>query len=324
METRQLGSLGPVSTLTLGGGGIGQLWGATTREECVATVRAAVDGGITLFDMAPAYGDGEAERVIGEAFEGKLPDHVRVTTKHRLGTPDPEAVAGRLVESLEESLERMRLERIDIYFLHSNIIPDDHDASAYHERPATRWSVYIDAFRPAVEELVRQGRIGAWGITGIGMPGSVLDALDLDSLPAVIQCLANPTDSASELRHYEGPTRAREIIAKSRAHGCGVMGIRAVQGGALVDSLDRELAANHPVWMEYANAEPFRKLAARQKASAAALAHRYALSMKGIDTVVLGIKNREELQDCLAAEAAGPIEADLAAEIETALADTAV
>ena len=57
MQTRQLGGLWPVSALTLGGGGIGQLWGETTRDECVATTRAAVDGGINLLDMAPTVLD---------------------------------------------------------------------------------------------------------------------------------------------------------------------------------------------------------------------------------------------------------------------------
>ncbi|MBL1306794.1 MAG: hypothetical protein COB06_006055, partial [Pseudomonas sp.] len=37
----------------LGGGGLGQLWGPTTREECVALAREAIDSGITLLDMAP-------------------------------------------------------------------------------------------------------------------------------------------------------------------------------------------------------------------------------------------------------------------------------
>ena len=49
-----LGQLFEVSAYTLGGGGIGQVWGETDREEAVATVREAYDAGITLFDMAPA------------------------------------------------------------------------------------------------------------------------------------------------------------------------------------------------------------------------------------------------------------------------------
>jgi hypothetical protein len=71
MQTRMLGRLWPVSALTLGGGGVGQLWGPTTRDECVATVRTAVDCGITLLDMAPAYGNGEAESVVGAPADGR-------------------------------------------------------------------------------------------------------------------------------------------------------------------------------------------------------------------------------------------------------------
>src|SRR6185436_19097463 len=88
LDARDLGPLGPVSVLTLGGGGLGQVWGATTRDEAEATVRAAVDAGITLLDVAPGYGRGEAERVVGAAFGGRLPDGVRVGTKVMLGDPD--------------------------------------------------------------------------------------------------------------------------------------------------------------------------------------------------------------------------------------------
>src|SRR5215468_6719718 len=109
MQMRMLGRLWPASALTLGGGGVGQLWGTTTREECVATVRTAVESGITLLDMAPAYGNGEAESVVGTAFEGRLPAGLRVTTKHRLGSPPAGDVEGNITRSLEESLARMRL-----------------------------------------------------------------------------------------------------------------------------------------------------------------------------------------------------------------------
>ena len=109
MQKRNFGSLGPVSALTLGGGGIGQVWGPTTREESVATVREAVDSGIDFLDVAPGYGNGEAELVVGEAFRGRLPQGVRVSTKCRLGNPDAADVAGILESSLAESLERMML-----------------------------------------------------------------------------------------------------------------------------------------------------------------------------------------------------------------------
>ena len=73
MKTHAFGHLPPVSALTLGGGGLGMLWGPTTFDECVATVHAAVAAGINLLDLAPRYGDGKAEEVVGAAFGGRLP-----------------------------------------------------------------------------------------------------------------------------------------------------------------------------------------------------------------------------------------------------------
>ncbi len=316
METRHLGGLWPVSALTLGGGGIGQLWGETTREECVATVHAAIDGGITMLDMAPSYGNGEAENVIGAAFEGNLPEGIRVSTKYRLGTPKPKDAEKNLNRSLDESLARMRLERVDVFFLHSNIIPDDYDASVFGDRPATRWTTYLEQFLPAAEKLVAQGRIGAWGITGIGIPQEVIDALNADPKPSVVQCIANPIDSIGELQYFSGATRARDVIATAKTQGIGVMGIRAVQGGAFTDAVDRDLPADHGVVVDFNRSAGFRALAAELGQSAAALAHRYSLTMDAIDTVVLGIKNRIELDDCLKAEAAGSLDAATMARIE--------
>tara|TARA_B100000676_G_scaffold257231_1_gene264912 strand:- start:47 stop:376 length:330 start_codon:yes stop_codon:yes gene_type:complete len=108
MKIVQRGSLGGVSRLTLGGGGIGQVWGPTDRDEAIATVRLAWESGITLFDMAPLYGDGEAESVMGHAFDGRFPDGLRVTTKCMLGDTPAADVERRLTASLDESCRRMR------------------------------------------------------------------------------------------------------------------------------------------------------------------------------------------------------------------------
>ena len=124
MQQRLLGKLWPVSALTLGGGGIGMVWGETTFDECVATAHAAVAAGINLIDLAPRYGDGTAERVVGEAFGGRLPPGVRVTSKCNLGNPPPAEIGPLLRESIDGSLRRLRLSRLDLFFLHSNVVPD--------------------------------------------------------------------------------------------------------------------------------------------------------------------------------------------------------
>jgi aryl-alcohol dehydrogenase-like predicted oxidoreductase len=317
MRTSTLGPLGPVSRLTLGGGGIGQIWGETSAEEARATLAAAIDAGIDLLDAAPGYRN--CETFIGETFDGRLPTGVRITTKHGLATVPAGEAAGRLAASLEESLKAMRLERVDLFFLHSNIRPDAftyaHGADR-QDQVATRFSQYEAEVVPAMEALKAAGKIGCWGITGIGQPDGVLAALQLETKQAVVQAIANLMDSAGGLNRFGGPARPREIIAAAKAAGCGVMGIRAVQAGALTRQIDHALSPNQPDAKDYARAAPFRALCETWGEDPAYVAHRYALGIAGVDTVVLGVKNRAELDQCVAAEAAGPLEPDRVAAID--------
>ena len=315
MQYRPFGSLGQVSALALGGGGIAGNWGPTAREEAVATALEAVDAGITLIDTAPTYGGGEGERVIGEAFDGHVPEGVRISTKLGIdNNPRPDRILPMLQRSIDESVSQMRIEHIDIFILHSQIIPDD-GVGVY--RGTTR-SLFVEGVRPAFEKLVAQGRISAWGVTGIGVPSAILETIREEPAPSVVQCIANVLDSAGELRRFEEPERPRDLIEAASSRGVGIMGIRPVQAGALTDSVDRELSDDHPVMVDFRRAKPFRALARGTGESAASLAHRYALSMQGVSTVVLGVKNRDELRECLAAEASGPIGPELIARIDGA------
>jgi aryl-alcohol dehydrogenase-like predicted oxidoreductase len=317
MRTTNLGSLGPVSRLTLGGGGIGQAWGPTSKDEALATLHAAIDAGITVLDTAPLYLN--CETYIGEAFGGRLPAGVKITTKCGLGSPPPAEVEAILARSLEASLEAMRLERVDVFFLHSNIHADGFAYSHGNDRRdsfSTAWSIYVDAVVPAFERLKAQGRIGGWGITGIGVPTAVLSALGTAPNPDVVQVISNLMDSPGALRRYAEPARPRVIAATAEARHIGVMGIRAVQAGALTASVDRELRPNSPDRIDYDRAAPFRALCARWGEDPAYVAHRYALSLPDFDTIVLGVKNRDELAMCVAAEAAGPYSSEQMAEID--------
>ncbi len=99
-----------------------QLYGyAVEEDQAVATIRAAFDSPVNFLDTSNGYGeDGTAERRIGAAIAqvGKLPDHVVLATK-----VDPDPVTGdfsgdRVRASLEESLERLGVDRIPLLHLH--------------------------------------------------------------------------------------------------------------------------------------------------------------------------------------------------------------
>ena len=98
------------------------------------------------------------------------------------------------------------------------------------------------------------------------------------------------------------------------------MGIRAVQAGALTDAMDRVLPAEDLDQQDFERAAPFRALARELGESAAALAHRYALSLPGVGSVVLGVKNRTELAECVAAAELGPLDAEIIERIDAAVA----
>ena len=321
MKQHRLGTLWPVSALTLGGGGLGQVWGETTVEECIATVHAAVDAGIDLLDLAPRYGDGKAEEVVGAAFGGKLPPGVRVTSKCNLGELPPAEIEPTLRRSIAGSLQRLRLNHLDLFFLHSNIVPDSVHRSRWPEAASrmTLYDTFVAYVRPTFEKLVEEGLIGAWGLTGIGHPDTIIRVLGETPRPAAVQCIANLLDLPGALKFFDGPAKPREIIAAARANGVGVMGIRAVQAGALTSALDRILPPDHPEMRDYERAAGFRRLAAELGTSPAALAHRYALSL-GVDTLVLGVKNRAELAECVAAAEAGPLPANLIARVDASIA----
>ncbi len=317
MRTTTLGPLTGVSRLTLGGGGLGQLWGETDQAEAVATLKAAVDGGITLIDTAPLYRDCEA--VIGAGFGGALPNGVRITSKVYLGSPPAGETEARITASLDATLATMKLDRVDLYFLHTNICPDDYVYPKYQHRRdrfATNWSIYVGEVVPTMQRLIAQGRIGAGGITGTGVPASIHDAIGHDPSPPVVQAVSNLMDSAGGMRSFAEPPEPRGIIAAAKTRGAGVMGIRAVQAGALTAKIDRDLPADHPETLDYVRAAPFRALCAEIGEDPAVIAHRYALSMDGVDTVILGVKNREELRQCLDAEAQGPLDAELMTRID--------
>ena len=305
MESRDFGRLGKVSALTLGGGGIGAVWGPTTRDESIATVRAAIDAGITMLDLAPSYGEGfEAEVVAGEALKRQPADDVLITTKIGLPDDSEENLPARIRQSLQASLGRLGREQLDLFLWHSQLRPVDNSATA----PNTLgWTTFREDVVAEFLKLKEEGLIRGWGITGVGHPSAVIEALRTDPKPDAAQVVVNALDVSGDMWVFGDSAKPAngEIVAAANAESVSVIGIRAVSAGSLTDAIDRTVADDSPVAIDFARAEGFRRVAAELGESAASLAHRYALSVPGVATVVLGVKNRAELDECVAAEARG-------------------
>ncbi|MFG2084658.1 MULTISPECIES: aldo/keto reductase [unclassified Spirillospora] len=124
MQTRTLGKTGPaVSALGLGAMGMSGAYGAADRTESIATVHAALEAGVTLFDTGDFYGMGHNESLLAEALRGRDRDGYRLSVKfgmlrgpgHEFSGIDgrPEAVKNFLAYSLT----RLGTDHVDIYRL---------------------------------------------------------------------------------------------------------------------------------------------------------------------------------------------------------------
>lgn len=131
----------------------GWMWGGTDEVEAVAAIRSAVERGVTLIDTAPVYGFGRSEEIVGRALaESGLRHKARIATKAGLNWKDGKVFRDsrpqRLRREVEDSLRRLRTERIDLYQIHW---PD-------LETPIE------DAAR-VLEDLRREGKIAAIGVS---------------------------------------------------------------------------------------------------------------------------------------------------------------
>ena len=312
MEQRKFKPFGTVSALSLGGGGIGIVWGETTRTESVSAVNLAIESGINHLDLAPIYGKGEAERVVGEALKGKDLSAINLTTKCRLGTVPDSEVYTRLNNSLCRSLETMGVDKVNLFLLHSQLIEDDYQLPLLNEHRATNattLSCYYNAVIPAFEALKKEGKIDHWGI-GLGQEEALIKAINYEHPPEAMQCAVNILNSIGAIGYISEKSDPNRVLKECQKKDIPILAIRAVQAGALTSSMDRE---PHPSGFDkkdfddYMRAEPFRELAAKWNESPASLAHRYALSIPKVGSVILGVKNRDELKECIKAEEKGEL-----------------
>lgn len=325
MQERDFKPYDSISALTLGGGGLGQVWGETTREEAIATVNLAIEKGINHLDVAPMYGNGEAESVVGEVFRGKEINGIKITTKCRLGTlPDAE-VYDHLNSSLTQSLDYLNMERVDLFLLHTQLREDDFQLQVlnnHRDAVSTSLSCYFNAAIPAFERLKAEGKIGSWGIGGLGQNKAVIEAINHATPPEAIQCVVNPLNSAGAIGYVDKDYDPNSILEASQKEDIPILGIRAVQAGALTSEMDRkphESGRDIKDFEDYERAEPFRNLAAEWQITPSVLAYRYALSAEKVSSIILGVKNRTELLESLDAESAGMLTQDQIDEIDIAL-----
>jgi aryl-alcohol dehydrogenase-like predicted oxidoreductase len=300
-----------LSVLGFGCGAVGGLMVRGDAADQERAVARAIAAGVNYFDTAVLYGDGQSETNLGRVLRKLKPADVVVGTKVRLSLSETGRIDDAVRTSLEGSLARLCLDRVDILHLH-NSITGDGGGSALSVRQV------LDEVVPAFERLRQQGKIRFLGLTALGDTAAlhqVIDARVFDSAQVVYNML-NPSAACELPARYPAQDYGR-MFERTEASGVGVVGIRVLAGGALSGSAERHPIAGpapEPIGsaMRYgADIDRARRLMPLVEegfaASLTEAATRFALSHPAMGTILVGMATPQQFEDALTAAEKGPL-----------------
>jgi aryl-alcohol dehydrogenase-like predicted oxidoreductase len=312
MQMRNFGRTGmQLSVLGFGCGAVGGIMVRGDHADQERTVARALAAGINYFDTAMQYGDGESETNLGRVLQALKPANAIVGTKVRLPERDFGRIAEAVAQSLEGSLARLWIERVDILHLHNPITEQGGEAALSVRQ-------VLDDVVPAFERLRQQGKIRFLGITAVGDTAAlhqVLDSRAFDSAQIVYNML-NPSAAEALPQNYPAQDYGR-LFDRTKAAGVGVVGIRVLAGGALSGSAERHPIASPPPEpigsaMNYdADIDRARRLLPLIRdgfaSSLTEAATRFAISHPAMGTILVGMATPQQFEDALAAVQKGPL-----------------
>jgi D-threo-aldose 1-dehydrogenase len=283
-----------ITQLGFGAAQLGNLYRETTDAEAAGAVDAAWDAGIRYFDVAPHYGMGLAERRLGAGLRSRPRDEYLLSTKvgrviepNPTGDRDPDEMFAvppvvrrrwdfsrdGILRSIEDSLDRLGLDRIDIAYLHD---PDDH------------WDAASTTGIGALVELREQGvlrYIGA-GMNHAAMLAELVRRTDVD----LVMCAGRYT--LLEQRSAE------ELLTEAAARGVGVVAAGVYNSGLLSrDQVPDDASYDYgdaPVDV-IARAREIAAVCAEHGVTLPAAAVQFPLRNPTIVSVVLGARTAEQV-----------------------------
>jgi aryl-alcohol dehydrogenase-like predicted oxidoreductase len=315
MRSRPLGRTGlDVSQVGFGCGSIGGLLVRGDYPTMRRVVGRAIELGITYFDTASLYGDGQSEVNLGAVLR-ELRGDVLVGTKVLLAPGSTDRIEAAVVSSVEGSLRRMARERVDLIQLHNPLMP--HGRPDWAPVDGNALATVFHAF----QSLERQGKVRFWGITGLGETETLHQAVAGGGLHTVqvVYNLLNPSPGRQVSVGFPYQDY-RQLIDRAADKQMGVIAIRILAGGALSGTPGR-----HPIAAQSVNPIATEPDYAADVARALRFAFlvqegivsnlveaaiRFVISKPEISTALVGISSLEQLEHAVACANRGPLPAE--------------
>ena len=310
MDKRKFGRSGlDISVLTFGCGAVGGLMTRGSAADQERAVARAIDAGVNHFDTAPSYGDGASELNVGRVFASLKPDVV-LSTKVRVPAERPN-VGAAIAASLDASLKRLRRDHVDIFQLHNTI-------AARAGGGTMSVDEVLGDVVPALTRAREQGKTRFIGFTAIGETDALLALIAsgaFDSAQVPYNAL-NPSAGEAVAAAYPAQDYGC-ILDRAAEKGVGTIGIRALAGGALSGSTQRNplgLAVVEPIGSgadyakDAARAQRLEPMVREGHASSLTeMAMRFAIANSKLSTAEIGLADIGELEAALSAVGKGPL-----------------
>jgi aryl-alcohol dehydrogenase-like predicted oxidoreductase len=300
LSRRQLGRAGfDVTALTLGGAGLGGLYGPVPEQCAVDTVRRAFELGVNYIEGAPFYL--ECERRYGTALAslGGRPEGLRICTKvgmHPARYGDYSGAAARW--SVEESFKILGVDSVDLVQVHAT---EAIDMAAV---------LSPDGAVAELERMRDEGKVGAiaFAIRGAGYHRQAIACGRFDAL--LIH------DDFSLIRRSDDA-----VIAEAAAAGMGVLAGRALMTGLLAgpNPLENQRLASHP---DAAAAYDWWCWARERDLPLQAVAIQFVMRQPGVSSVVVGASSPKEIEENVFS-ATFPLPPDIWHEVDARMSRTA-
>ncbi len=306
MQYRHVGNTGiEISEIGFGCGGFAGLFVRGSHAEQRAAVTRALELGINYFDEAPEYGNGVSETNLGLVLKD-IGERPYITTKIEVYAEHLDDIAGRIVQSTEESLQRLQVDYVDFLQVHNP--PRLTETTELRERSFSGLSVN-DYLKPGgaldgLERLQRDGKARFIGFTNQGgtfEPAAKLIDTGRFNLVNLACSLMEPQFGVD--RPYgmtlEGGWGPTPLISYAHAHGVGISVINGLASGALTDQgvggeIPHPLTRGNRLRNE---AAAFRFLSRPGERKLAEASIRWLLGLGGVSTVLGGFSSTEQVEE---------------------------
>jgi aryl-alcohol dehydrogenase-like predicted oxidoreductase len=310
METRTFGRSGlPLSILGFGCGAVGGLMVRGSPADQDRAIGLALDAGINYFDTAVQYGNGASETNLGRVLGARKPVGIAVGTKVRVPPGSP--IAKTVADSMDGSLQRLKMDHVDIFHLHNAITLNGGGESLSVAQ-------VLNEVVPAFEALRKAGKTRFLGITAVGDTQAlhqVIDAERFDSAQVAYNML-NTSAATALPPNYPAQDFGR-LFDHTQKAGVGVVGIRVLAAGALTGIAERHPTASPPpapigsahiYEMDLERARRLMPLVTEGYASSLAeAAIRFAITHQAMGTILVGMATVAEFEGSLDAVEKGPL-----------------